>query len=132
MNVKNLDKFLDDIDEEKVVDWEIQTDCHRKIEKLKLHKETILTEKEYTEEVQMTLENNPRHLTRSHRRDVNPEKQWEVPSREIASKRMDEEMMKNTPFIPENIKKALSMMERLEYPIYDGSYYYKNGEKVRA
>lgn len=126
MNVKNLDKFLEDIDQENIIDWDIQTDCHKKIKKIKLFKKTALREKEFAEEIQITLENNPRYYETTSI-SKNPEKQWEIPSRELASRRHDKEMLSNTVSLPEEMKKEMS--EILEHPVYDGMYYYDNGEK---
>jgi len=132
MNVKNLDQFLKDIDREQVVDWDMNQDCHEKIKKITLHKKTLLREEEYTQDIQITLENNPAVRARhSHRYGPNPKKRWEVPVVDISEDSIEEKMRENrkSVILPEKVKKDLSML--LDHPLYDGNYYFHRGEKTR-
>jgi len=76
MNVKNIDDFLHDIDQEKIKDWRIEPDCHPKVKKIVLEIETVLMEEEYEKTIQMTLEKNLRRDT-YHSYINHSSKQWE-------------------------------------------------------
>lgn len=50
---------MEDVETEKVNDWDIEEGCHPDIKKITLNKEGALTEKEKTQEIHIKLENNP-------------------------------------------------------------------------
>lgn len=132
MNVKNLDQFLKDIDQEKVVDWNMNQDCHEKIKKITLQKQTVLREESYSQNIQITLENNPDYRVRHPRHyGPNPEKRWETPVVDISEDLIEQKMRerRKSVILPEKVKRDLSKL--LDYPLYDGNYYYQNGEKTR-
>jgi len=62
MKTKTIQKFMEDIETEKVKNWDIEEGCHPDIKKITLNKEGALTEKEKTQEIQIKLENNPEYL----------------------------------------------------------------------
>lgn len=112
MNVKNIYDFLDDIEKYEIKNWYIEDDCHEKVKKITLEKKGLLTEKELTETIQITLENNP--LRRRGVYGRNPRKQWELPADEG---------------LPEQVKIVVGGLKSLKgYPVYDGAKYYGQEE----
>jgi len=111
MNVRNIDDFIEDIDEEKIVEWQLEQDCHEKIKKIILTVEKILQEEQATREIQMTLERSQRprrHL--GHR----PRKRWEVPDHPLVTEELVDEITSEA-------------IKELGHPIlYDGHFYYEN------
>lgn len=131
MNVKNIEDFIADIDKTKLIDAELEDDCHEKIKKLTLIKKWVLRDTEFTDTVQITLENNPSFRARhGHHYGPNPKKRWETPVVDMENEEKIKQAMKEPrDVLPERVKKRISM--ELDYPVYDGSFYFKNGEKAR-
>lgn len=127
MNVKNISEFVKDIDQTKLLGVEIENDCHRKVKKLKLRKKWILREEKFTEQMQITLETNPDWNKRHGMHRIQPKKRWEIPNQSIAAMNGNHDIEQG--HLAEEVK--LEISKELDHPVYDGSYYYKKGEKIR-
>jgi len=119
MNVKNIDDFLHDIDQEKIKDWRIEPDCHPKVKKIVLEIETVLMEEEYEKTIQMTLEKNLRRDT-YHSYINHSSKQWEFDksARHVITEKLVKEIVSDK-----------QTMKELDAPIRFNSYYFENGGK---
>lgn len=116
MNVKNINDFLHDIDEEQIVDWRIESDCHEKVKKLILEVETVLMEEEYEKTIQITKERSRRDC---HSLGHRPDKRWEGFPDDLPT------------FIVDEIREE-AIGEELDAPIlYDGHFYWENEKRYK-